>query len=212
MGTFLGELRRRQAELAGLAARAEERLAPKPDAADDASLQPHALLRPVSPAALTCPESGSGFGSGLTVHHDAGARSAFMISQRKATGPARFALAFEAYEFDGSFLSFSLAAPSAFPRPRPEDALRLDLDIAASRPMKGFFRLVRARPGERASSEAEGEIGSGPLSILLDAPRSAMAPREDDALWVDVMFDRPRMASLVVHDFRLTLLPGEAGA
>ncbi|MFN3262724.1 MAG: DUF6478 family protein [Pikeienuella sp.] len=211
MGAFLAVVRRRQAELAGFAARAEARLAPAPPPPAPGarwSWRPDALLRPLSPAALLRPEPGAALGAGLALHHDAGPGAAFMLAQRKVEGAAsRFALAFEAYEFDGAYLSLSLAPPADLPHPRPGEAVRLEIDLAASRPVKAFLRLVVARPGARTEIAEEGELASGRHAFRFAAERAAFPVREDDSLWLDLILDRPRMAALTFRDLSLSLGP-----
>ena len=131
-----------------------------------------------------------------------------MLSQRRAEGAAaRFALAFEAYEFDGAYLSLSLAVPVGLARPGPGEALRLGVDLAASRPVKVFLRLVAARPGARTEIAEEGELATGRSEFRFAAERAAFPIREDDALWVDLILDRPRMAALAFRDLSLSLGP-----
>ncbi len=209
---FLRLVERRKAVLEAVAARMERRIArgqsePRPAPGDRWTLRPECLDAPVRPPALTDPSSGVGFGANLRLHHD-GSRSAFTVSQRPARGGpagARFEFFFESYEFDGAYFSLTLEAPEEFRRPRRDERIVARVDMTASWMIKGYARLkIRGRDGEETLF-AEAMFGDGERRFDFDFAFVPFDLGPTDALWLDLIFDRPRMAEFAIRDLSLAL-------
>lgn len=207
---FLARLRARRATLEAVEAAAEARLrgaeaAPALGPGEVWAARPAALDAALPVGAFAAPPTGTWLGSDLALHHDAAA-GRFAVAQRPAPeGPRRFGLCFEAYEFDGAYVSFAFALAPALRRPGPGERVRLRLELVASRPMRAFPRLAYARPGLSAAIPAEGEVGGGAATFAFDPGHATPPILGDDALWLDLVIDRPRMAELRLLDLRVSL-------
>lgn len=213
---FLRLIERHRSTLDAIAARLERRIAegrseagPAPETAADGrwTIRPECLLAPLRPAALTDPPSGAAFGEGLRLHHD-GKRAAFTVSQRPARGGGqgpRYEFFFESYEFDGAFFSLTVDAPEELRRPRRDERIAVRLDMVAAWALKGYARLViRGKDGEETLF-AEASFGDGERRFDFDLAFVPFDLGPTDAIWLDLIFDRPRMAEFEIRDLTLSL-------
>lgn len=209
---------RRQAELDRIARRMEQRLARHPTAemqGDGAiwSLHPPVLTEQQTPSNWIDPEPGFRPARGLSVFHE-GAGGAFTLSQRpnRSKRASRFELFFESYEFRGSYLSLAISVPEDLQRPASGDVLRLSLDCSASRDVKAFIRLNLSSVRRTDVLHDDGLLGRGAVQFTFDMAFAAFEPQPGDQIWLDIIFDRPRMMEFAIHDLKVELLPREAAA
>ncbi|MEM7546310.1 MAG: DUF6478 family protein [Pseudomonadota bacterium] len=203
----------RRAELDEFAHRAEARIAQgrlSPGHGDKAiwRQRPDCLSVPLEQGAFIDPPSGLSLGEELAVFHD-DTGGAFTVSQRpnrSAEPRNRFEVFFESYEFEGSYLSFALAVPHMPRVPQTSEQLRLDIDLVASRPMKGFVRLNLQSSNATDILYSEGTLGQGVMQFDFDLSFAAFALKEDDKIWVDIILDRPRMMEFDLRDVSLALI------
>lgn len=164
------------------------------------------------------PGSGVAFGAGLSIYHNASHGAAhgdavgadgslFALTQRPGDrGRGAYAIRFESYEFDGDYLSFVIAAPPDLRRPRAGEKLRLRADIAASRPMKVFLRLNAEGEGGDGHVQTEGEIAAAPVLHDFGPVLGGHEIGPKDALWAEILIDRPRMAEISLRAVSLSLI------
>ncbi|MEM7268145.1 MAG: DUF6478 family protein [Pseudomonadota bacterium] len=203
---------RRRATLDRVAHRAEQRLAREKEAPlsdDDAiwTLRPEILSLPQSPTIWVNPESGVRPAPGLSIYHD-GADGAFTLAQRPnrtVSSGQRYELFFESYEFQGAYLSLAINTPPHLRRPKAGEVLRVEADIAASRTLKTFLRLNIKGAGVSDTLHEDAEAGSGRLRAEFDMSFAAFEPGENDMIWLDLIFDRPRMVEVAIRDLSLSL-------
>lgn len=203
---------RRRAELDRIATkvearltRAEEGAAPSPGATW--THRPEIFLLPQDQTIWTNPSSGLRPGAGLSIYHDSNG-GAFTLAQRPARGAEsalRFELFFESYEFRGSYLSLAMSLPDHLRRPKAGELLVVELDLAASRRIKTFLRLNMKTAQSSDVLHADGAIGDGRTRFEFDLSFAAFEPDERDQLWLDIIFDRPRMMEMSIRDLTLSL-------
>lgn len=202
------EVLRRRSELDRIAARTEAAIARREPAADKAAvwrLRPEIFTEPQNPSIWSTPVAGARPARGLSVFHDIQG-GAFTLSQRPNRGDGgRFELFYESYDFDGEYLSLAIAIPDALRRPKAGEALRLTLDCAASRPIKTYFRFNLSSTQHRDALNTEAVLGEGRSEIGFDMAFASFEPGEGDAIWLDLIFDRPRMLEFSIRDFDLRL-------
>lgn len=147
---------------------------------------------------------------GISVYHDSDG-GAFAFSQRPARvdgSSLRFELFFESYEFQGSYLSLALSIPDHLRRPKVGEVLAARLDALASRRVKTFLRLNMKSVDASDVLHADGQIGDGAARFEFDMSFAAFEPGEKDQIWLDIIFDRPRMVELSVRGLTISLVPG----
>lgn len=203
---------RRRAELDRIATKVEARLtrtgegeAPAPGAAW--THRPDIFLLPQNQTIWTNPASGLRPGAGLSVYHDSDG-GAFTLAQRPARGAHsahRFELFFESYEFRGSYLSLAMGLPDHLSRPKAGEVLVVEIDLAASRRIKTFLRLNMKTSHSSDVLHADGALDEGRARFEFDMSFAAFEPTEKDQLWLDIIFDRPRMMEMSIRDLTLSL-------
>lgn len=173
------------------------------------SMSPDILITPQSPSAWTGPRSGFHPARGLSIYHDAPA-GGFTLSQRPNRAPDaahRFELFFESYDFEGAYLSLAVAIPEELRRPKVGEVVRVIADLAASRPIKTFLRFNLASSSRTDVLHADGELGAAPGVFDFDLAFAAFEPGPGDAVWIDLIFDRPRMIEFALRDLEVRLVP-----
>ena len=206
---------RRRAELDRIAERAEAKIASGGETSkpDDAiwSFRPPVLVEALTPSIWVNPDAGLRPARGLSVYHDSHS-GAFTLGQRpnRAAGLSRFELFYESYEFGGGYLSLAIAIPDDLRRPKAGEVLRCVIDCAASRKIKTFFRLNIASARQTDVLHDDGVLGEGVSVFDFDLAYAAFEPGENDQVWLDIIFDRPRMVEISLRDLRLELWPRES--
>lgn len=203
---------RRRAELDRIATKVEARLTrasesetPSPGA--EWTWRPDFFLAPQDQTIWTNPPSGLRPGAGLSVYHDSDG-GAFTLAQRPARGERstlRYEIFFESYEFRGSYLSLAMGVPDHVRRPKAGEILVVEIDFAASRRIKAFLRLNMKTTQTSDVLHADGAIGDGRARFEFDMSFAAFEPTEKDRLWLDIIFDRPRMVEMSIRDLTLSL-------
>ncbi|MEO0360088.1 MAG: DUF6478 family protein [Pseudomonadota bacterium] len=169
------------------------------------------------------PPSGLAVDPQLSVYHDAEgwadgapagplalAPSLFALTTRPARRGGRRALFFESYEFRGEYLSLVLSVPDGLSRPAAGERLRLALDVVATRPIRLFARLNHEGPGGAGVAQLEAEAGEGPVAFDFDPAVFSPPIGPRDRIWVEALFDRPRMIEIEIS--RLSFSLTKAGA
>ena len=120
----------------------------------------------------------------------------------------RFELLFESYEFQGSYLSLALSIPDHLRRPKVGEVLAARLDALASRQVKTFLRPNMKSVDASDVLHADVQIGDGAARFEFDMSFAAFELGEKDQIWLDIIFDRPRMVELSVRGLTISLVPG----
>jgi hypothetical protein len=170
--------------------------------------QPPCLTEPLDRPAVTQPASGIAICSTMSLYHD-DTGGVYTITQRpdRSAAPVnRFEIFFESYEFLGSYLSFAFRVPDQLRRPVHGERIVLSADFATSRIMKGFARLNIQGATGTDTLYAEAELGHGKVYIGFDFSFASFAVRQNDAIWIDLIVDRPRMVEFSLRSIALSLL------
>ena len=205
------ELRQQLDEVLATAA---ERLAPVEDTAPPAGplgtdwvWRPAIFRRPVEPSGRVAPSSGTMLDPGTTLFHDCPAAE-LSLRQITTDGPVRFATCLDVYGFDGSFLSLALDLPvAAAAGLRKRHLIRLSMVIETERPLEVFARLnLRHGPNtEQMVRELPGPSGTG--MVEFDLAYTRLNEKRVDHLWLDLIFEGPRMNRITLRDVTFARYP-----
>ncbi|MEL7278691.1 MAG: DUF6478 family protein [Pseudomonadota bacterium] len=213
--TMLKRLRR-QARNGADVLRRVERAA---DAALSAPVSEQVLLQPTEDAefhhrpALFCgqvdrafhdsPGTGLAVGPDLTLHHDL---EEAVFSAALGTGPP--SLMIEGYEMRGSFLSLAIALPDMeAPRTSRDRLIRLAYDFTMDVPGPVYARLnLRHGPNVEQITRAL-DLQASENWVEFDAFYTEYEPARGTAMWIDLIFEPPRMNALTIRDLAVMRRP-----
>jgi hypothetical protein len=157
----------------------------------------HALAAPgqarlASPAALA---------PGLTLFHDC-PRSEIAFRQTPVPGASTpFALRFEVFGFDGSFLSLVADLPEAAMRGLGRShILGLALTATAERPVEAFARLNVTHGPNTEQIVRDLPLRPEGAEVGFDLAYSGINAARVERAWIDLIFDSPRMNALTILD------------
>ena len=164
----------------------------------------HALKRQTSKNL----KSGTQIGEGLTLFHDCPIRDIVVEQSECPDSHAPFDISIKVGKFDGSFFSL------VFDLPREAQSsmdiihiigisgrIKLPLDI------KAFARVnVKHGPNtERVLDALTQEAGS--FKVELDLGEAMIKDKAMDHAWIDIIFENPAHADVIIHDLALTRHP-----
>ncbi|MEL6679045.1 MAG: DUF6478 family protein [Pseudomonadota bacterium] len=147
------------------------------------------------------PESGLALGPDITLHHDL-SDATFSIALRSR------GLVIEGYEVRGSFLSLALALPEAdAPRTTRDRLVRLayDFDMELAGPV--FARLnLRHGPNVEQITRAL-DLEAAETWVEFDVFYTEYEPARGTGLWIDLIFEPPRMNRITIRDLAIMRRP-----
>lgn len=154
-------------------------------------------------------ESRQGLGEEATVFHDC-RRSELSLRQVRNRGAgdlAAYGLRLDVFGFDGSFLSVALELPAEAARGLTRRHLiRLAAVIETERPLEIFARLnIRHGPNtERVVRELP--VGEREVAVEFDLAYTRLDEKRSERLWLDLIFENPRMNQVTIRDLTLARL------
>lgn len=139
----------------------------------------------------------------VTVFHDCpNAENAFrQIRNRKNTDLAPYGLSIEVFSFEGSFLSVSVELPIGMARDLTlQHMVQIGSLIVSDEPTHVYARLnIRHGPNtEQVLRELA--TSSEPVTMGFDLAHLHINERRIDKIWLDLIFESPRMNRMVVRD------------
>ncbi|SNX68917.1 hypothetical protein SAMN05878503_102357 [Cereibacter ovatus] len=147
---------------------------------------------------------------GATLFHDC-RDSEITLRQIRTTGEADLApygLRIEVFGFDGRFLSLVLDLPDAAAQGlQKRHLIRLETALDLERPMRIYARLnVRHGPN---TEQIVRELPPGEVApvVEFDLGYTAIDEARVDRLWLDLIFDAPRMNRVLLRDLTLGRRP-----
>lgn len=194
---------------------AEARLAgihsaiPRPDLAEWV-WRPDVWSAPVRPSAQAPAESGSAIGADAKLFHDSAAREIVLRQVRnpREDDGAPWALRFDVYRFEGSYLSLAIELPpSAVREFRPDHVLQLDTSIEAERPVEIFARLNIRHGPNTEQIVRELPFGEARVATEFDLAHSRLNQSRLERAWIDLILGRPEMNQLTLRDLTLSRRP-----
>ena len=182
---------------------------PRPKGADWA-WRPMPWLAPLAVQGLIGFPSPSQFADAVSIHHDC-ADSELALRQIANTGAnirCPFAISLDVFGFDGSFLSLAIdLPPDAAQGLKLRHLIRLELQLETERPVKTYARL-NVRHGPNSEQILRELPGQDTLAIIdFDLANSPIDERRIGHLWLDLIFDAPRMNRITLRDLTFSRRP-----
>lgn len=176
--------------------------------------RPLVLRGRLAPSALAAPGNAQRLGDELAVYHDC-PHHALILRQRpnlRATDLAPYGLALETLGFAGSYLSLSLDLPEDMNGSiGRHHVLRLDAILHSERPIVVYGRLnVAQGPNTETMLRQLGHPVDGRdcrRTVEFDLGYAELSQRPVDKIWLDLIFEAPRMNSVTVTDAVLSRHP-----
>ncbi|MBP6677843.1 MAG: hypothetical protein KA156_02015 [Paracoccus sp.] len=173
--------------------------------------RPGFLAAPVVPRGIVRPEPGSRLGDQTAIWHDCPERALLLeqFSSPGATDLSPFGLRLEIFGFSGSFLSLAVdLPPEALAGLTRRHVLRLETTIAVERPLGIYGRMnIGHGPNveEIAQKFAQIEPGAPHRQVIeFDLAYTEMNERRLDKIWLDLIFETPRMSAVEIHELFLS--------
>lgn len=175
--------------------------------------RPSLWAGPVEPSGRAAVPSDTRLGEAATLFHDC-PLGELTYRQLRNTGPedtAPFGLVVEVFDFEGSYLSIVLELPAPAMRDLgPEHVIGVALTLDTESPLEVFTRLnirhgpdteeiVRELPASRGGMETEFDLGY-----------AGLGGRRVERMWLDLIFEGPRMNRITVSDLTLWRRPRAA--
>lgn len=182
----------------------------QPPLHSDWAWRPQIWRGPIFPSGQAAVETNTRIGDEVTLFHDCRLSDLTVRQIRNASGMdiAPFGLRLDVLDFDGSFLSLVIDLPGeAVEGLRRKHLVRLETGIETERPLEIFARLnlrhgpnteqlVRALPADPAGTAVE-----------FDLAYSDLNEKRVERAWVDLIFERPRMNQITLHDMTFSRRP-----
>lgn len=180
-------------------------------AGTDWGWRPSCLTGRITPAGAAAPVSGTRMGEETAVWHDCSHRALILRQVRndRTADGSPFGITLETLGFSGSFLSVAIDLP-----PGARDGLtrshivRLATLVRVERPMKIYGRLnVGHGPNTDQLLRHLGDLATGRSQALVtefDLHLTEMNERRLEKLWLDLIFEAPRMNAVWLGDLFLS--------
>lgn len=169
--------------------------------------RPMIFCGPMQPAGMTAPANGQRLGPEIALWHDCPHRALILRQQvnQRATDLAPHGLRLEVMGFAGSYLSLSLDLPDAAREGLGRHSiLRLAADFHAEHPLTAYGRLnISQGPNTETILRQLGDPitdRDGGRVTEFDLGYAQLAPRPVDRLWLDLIFEAPRMNAVTLSD------------
>ena len=133
------------------------------------------------------------------------------LRQLRGTGPRETAphtLAIEIYGFSGSFLSLVVDfPPEGVAGLGTRHIVQLDLTLSSERPQATYARL-QVRHGPNVAQILQNvPAGPGTHRVEFDLAYSGLEDRPVEHAWLDLIFEKPQMTAITLHDLTLSRRP-----
>lgn len=143
----------------------------------------------------------------VTLFHDCGLEELGVrqIRNRDPRSETPFAIQIDVFEFKGGFLSLAIELPEeAVQGLRRKHVIMLSLQSQSERPSRIFARLnVRHGPNSEQLLAEVGEDGAVEFDLVYSKLNEARA----DKMWLDLIFEDPRMNRIVLQDLTMIRRP-----
>lgn len=176
--------------------------------------RPLMLRGRISPSALVAPRNAQRLGDEVGLFHDCPHRALILHQgrNRRATDLAPYALTLETLGFSGSYLSLSLDLPADLHDGMDRfKVLRLDATLNAERAITVYGRLnVAQGPNTETMLRQLGHPIDGTgcaRTVEFDLGYADLSERPVDKVWLDLIFEAPRMNAVALTDAVLSRHP-----
>ena len=174
----------------------------------DWAWRPALWTGPITPLGVVAAQNRAMLGTELTVFHDC-TRSELTLRQiRNPAGPAPFGVQMDVFGFDGSFLSLVLDLPDEGASGlRLNHLLRARLDLAFERPIAVFCRLNVQHGPNTEHLVRELPLYQDETFVDFDLAYTKMNEQRIEKVWIDLIFEGPRMNRIAIRDLTLARHP-----
>ncbi|RCW84081.1 DUF6478 family protein [Paracoccus lutimaris] len=173
--------------------------------------RPGFMAGPITPRGLAEPASGASLGAQATVWHDCPQRALILEQVRSpgVTDLSPFGLRLEVFGFSGSFLSVAIELPrEALAGLTRDHVIRLETGIEVERPIGIYARLnIGHGPNTEEIPRKFADLEAGLQSrqvIEFDLAYTEMNERRLEKIWLDLIFESPRMSAVEIHELVLS--------
>jgi hypothetical protein len=176
----------------------------------DWTWRPDLWRGPVVPRGIAAAQSRAVIGSEVTLFHDC-RLSELTLRQIRNTRPqdlAPFGLQVDVFRFDGSFLSLVLDLPeTGVLGLRRNHLIRLSMSVELEKPLEIFCRLNIKHGPNTDQLVRELPLQSGEGFVEFDLAYTKMNEKRVEKAWIDLIFERPEMNQIVLHDLTFARHP-----
>lgn len=173
--------------------------------------RPGFMAAPVTPRGMAGPVPGSRLGDQAAVWHDCPGQALIVrqFASAGATDLSPFGLRLEMFGFAGSFVSLAIdLPPEALAGLTRGHVLRLEATLGVEHPLGIYGRLnIGHGPNveEIAQKFADIEPGAQHRQVVeFDLAYTEMNERRLDKIWLDLIFESPRMSAVEIHELFLS--------
>ena len=181
----------------------------RPDQCDWA-WRPDRWCVPRRPAGLAEVSSPHVLSEGVTLFHDC-ARSEITLRQMRNDYPdiaAGFSTVLDVYRFDGSFLSLVLSLPEAgVCGLNRNHYYTLRARVAWENPIEIYARLNVQHGPNTEQMVRQLDLTRGDGLAEFDLAYGSINEKRVEKAWIDLIFERPAMNQVQIHDLTLTRAP-----
>ncbi len=152
---------------------------------------------------------GTRIAEGASLYHDAD-KSDVLLRQSlgQIANAAPFQLSIEVTDFDGGYVSLALGLPqSEIAKVQRSDLIRLDLSYSCDHPVKMLARTnIKIGPNTEQIIREIDPTRVKPV-VEFDLFYADLDTLEISDVWVDIIFEKPVMNLITLHDVRLSRRP-----
>ncbi|MDE3120235.1 MAG: hypothetical protein KGK00_00555 [Paracoccaceae bacterium] len=147
---------------------------------------------------------------GVTLFHDCrlSELSLRQIRNQREADLAPFGMRLDVFRFDGSFLSLAIGLPpAAVAGLRRKHIIRLDTIVEVEKPLEIFARLNVKHGPNVEQIVRELPLGAQEVMVEFDLAHTQMNEKRVEGMWVDLIFEGPRMNQITLRDVTLCRRP-----
>ncbi|MGF6860583.1 hypothetical protein ABIE69_001143 [Rhodobacteraceae bacterium MBR-64] len=173
--------------------------------------RPELWRGPVSPPGRATVPSRTAFGSGATLFHDCqhSELNLRQVRNTRETDLAPFGVRLDVFGFDGTFLSLVIDLPGDMAGSvRRKHVVRTDISVTLEKPLEIFARLnVKHGPNVDQVVREFARDGGGEQMVEFDLAYTKVNEKRVEKVWVDLIFEDPRMNQILLHDVTFSRRP-----
>jgi hypothetical protein len=176
----------------------------------DWTWRPELWRGPLPVPGIAAAESRTSLGSEVTLYHDC-AQSEVTLRQLRNTREgdlAPYGLWLDVLEFEGSYLSLVLDLPGdAVTGLQRRHLVRADTIVQVERPLEIFARLNVKHGPNTEQIVQEIKLNDDVCAVEFDLAYSNLNEKRVERVWMDLIFEGPRMNRLAIRDLTLSRRP-----
>lgn len=169
--------------------------------------RPRPWVTPISSLGVDPVQSGTRLSQETTLYHDAEQPDIFVKqSTRSRNNPYEVSL--DVLDFDGGYASLAIGLPQAqIDDIQRSDLIRLDIAYSSDKPINALARAnVKIGPNVEVITREIDRTRAKPM-VEFDLFYVELDAQKITDVWIDVIFERPAMNVITVHDLRLSRRP-----